>query len=92
MKGDIHFDEINNIAPTLGAEGEDVGNGTSSDYGGVIPKDIKPETNIPTESQLPANNDDTTPIHKSKQKPPVLNKPPAALPNGDNITNKSLKR
>ena len=84
MKGDIHFDEINNIAPTLGAEGEDVGNGTSSDYGGVIPKDIKPETNIPTESQLPANNDDTTPIRKPKPKPPMGNKPPASLPSGDN--------
>ena len=80
MKGDIHFDEINNIAPTLGAEGEDVGNGTSSDYGGGMPN-VKPINDIPVESQLPVGTGDTA--HKSKPKVPTTNKPPAVLPNSN---------
>ncbi len=49
MPTDISFDQFNGTAPPLGAEGEDMGNGTSKDY--EIPSNIKPE-DIGAESQI----------------------------------------
>jgi len=83
MKEDINFDIINKIAPTLGAEGADQGNGTSSDYGGEIPKDIKPTSGLKAESELPTQDEDPalnkTDKPKSKSVPQNNNKPAATL-------------
>ena len=84
MKEDINFDAMNGIAPKLGAEVEDNGNGTSSDYGGDIPKDIKPATDIKAESQLPIPDEvpASNQSEKSKKKGNSQgNKPSATLPN-----------
>ncbi len=71
MANDITFDQINGTAAPLGAEGEDVGNGTSKDY--EIPADIKPEDIAPESQALPQEK----PVDKPLQKPVT---PPAKLP------------
>jgi len=80
MANDILFDPINNLKTPLGAEGDDQGNGNSSDYATEIPKDIKP-VELGAESD---NNHATTPIvpkqdNKSKPKPSQPEKKPAAV-------------
>ena len=52
MQNDIIYDWINNVPQQLGAEGQDVGNGNSSDYGddevpNIRPEDIAPESELP---------------------------------------------
>lgn len=76
MTNDIQFDYINGSTAPMGAEGEDMGNGTSQDY---VPADIKPEDLAP-ESQIDTNELNTTiPIDKPKNtKPPI--KSPANKP------------
>ncbi len=78
LKDDIHFDDIHGIKPTLGAEGEDMGNGTSQDYGGEIPKGIKPVSGLRPES------DDSTVSGVDGNEKPVNNRPktPADKPAG----------
>lgn len=83
MKNDINFDAINNIAPTLGGEGADMGNGTSQDYGGDLPKGIKPENDIKPESDLNLDNKDSTPTN-NKPKTQQNSKSPALVPNNGN--------
>jgi penicillin-binding protein 1A len=84
LKTDYNFDQLNGIEPKLGAEGEDIGNGTSQDY---APADIKPEDIKPESEMLPDDNSKTTtppakvPENKSGTSPAV--KPPqpkAVLP------------
>ncbi|MEP7317492.1 MAG: transglycosylase domain-containing protein, partial [Panacibacter sp.] len=76
MQNDISYDWINNMPQELGAEGGDIGNGNSSDYGEDSIPNIKPE-DIAPESVLPVN--DTT--HK-KNKPVAENgqQPKAVMP------------
>ncbi len=52
MQNDISYDWINNVPQELGAEGGDIGNGNSADYGGDSIPNIKPE-DIAPESVLP---------------------------------------
>ena len=52
MQNDISYDWINNVPQELGAEGSDIGNGNSADYGGDSIPNIKPE-DIAPESELP---------------------------------------
>ena len=77
LKDDIHFDDINGIKPTLGAEGEDMGNGTSQDYGVDIPKGIKPVAGL-----RPESDDSTLSGTDVKQKPTNKQKTPADKPAG----------
>ena len=53
MQNSISYDWINNVPVELGAEGEDIGNGNSSEYGDQPPlPDDKPEYIAP-ESEIP---------------------------------------
>jgi penicillin-binding protein 1A len=61
MTNDIIYDWINSVPTELGAEGEDVGNGSSSDYGELIPPNAKPQDLAP-ESQQPVNPGDNSPL------------------------------
>ena len=87
LKDDIHFDDLNGIKPTLGAEGEDMGNGTSQDYGGEIPKGIKPMSGLGTDSdttgldvnEKPANNRPKTPVEKPAGILPKTKQEPKAI-------------
>lgn len=60
MSNDITYDWINNIPSELGAEGGDIGNGSSADYGDSIqnnyinPHDIAPESELPDTTKKPA--------------------------------------
>jgi len=52
MQNDISYDWINNVPRQLGAEGGDIGNGNSNDYGedqlpNIKPEDIAPESEYP---------------------------------------------
>jgi penicillin-binding protein 1A len=79
MKNDISFDQLNGITPSLGAEGEDVGNGTSKDYevpANIKPEDIAPESQIGTKDNSQYNN----PANKPAQQTP----PPVKLPDSKN--------
>jgi penicillin-binding protein 1A len=89
MPNDINFDNLNKSnLPPLGAEGEDVGNGTGQDY---VPADIKPEDIAPesqimqndiktTEPKQPAKNTEsksqTQPANKPQQPKAVMPKKP----------------
>ena len=93
MKDDIRFDDFNGIKPQLGAEGEDMGNGTSNDYGGEIPKGIKPVSDLKTDSDTtgtgvsvkdkPAASTPKAPTEKPKV--PTVNKPTAVLPSNNKV-------
>ncbi|MFP5039598.1 penicillin-binding protein 1A [Parasediminibacterium sp. JCM 36343] len=90
LNTDISFDNINNIAPAVGPEGQD-GNGTSQDYGGDLKelKDIKPTSGLgPESSTLPSDDYNPAPAktEESKPKPKKSTEdnrqsPPATLPN-----------
>jgi penicillin-binding protein 1A len=79
MTNDIIIDYINGTSAPLGAEAEDQGNGTVSDY--EVPKDIKPE-DIKAESDPLETNKNTAP----KQLDPK-EKTPAKLPDNKPIVN-----
>ena len=79
LNTDFNFDNLNNIKPPSGAEGEDMGNGTSQDY---VPADIKPEDLKPESENIIEENKTTTPANKpkdNKQTAPPANKPPQQL-------------
>lgn len=63
LNTDFNFDNINGITPPSGAEGEDMGNGTSQDY---IPSDIKPEDLKPESDNIIEENKTTMPVNKPK--------------------------
>jgi len=71
MENSISYDWINNVPNELGAEGQDVGNGNSADYGDDVLPSTKPE-DIKPESQLP----DTSKKNKDKDVP----QPKAVMP------------
>ncbi|HRH50392.1 MAG TPA: transglycosylase domain-containing protein [Panacibacter sp.] len=76
MQNDISYDWINNMPQELGAEGGDIGNGNSSDYGEDSIPNIKPE-DIAPESVLPVT--DTS--NKKNNKPaPGAQQPKAVMP------------
>jgi penicillin-binding protein 1A len=77
MPTDISFDDFNGTTPTLGAEGEDIGNGTSKDY--EIPSNIKPE-DIGAESQIPTTTETDKPATKPNDTKSPTNKPVSAPP------------
>lgn len=90
MPNDISFDQLNGIAPALGAEGEDIGNGTSKDY--EVPRDIKPE-DIAPESQLVKPDGDKL-VQKPADNKPIIKPsttPPAKLPDSKNQTQPAVK-
>lgn len=78
MSNDITYDWINNIPSELGAEGGDIGNGSSADYGDSIqnnyinPQDIAPESELPDTTKKPA------PKQNNQQPQPkaIMPKPP----------------
>ncbi|MBN9297598.1 MAG: penicillin-binding protein [Filimonas sp.] len=81
MTNDIIYDWINSVPTNLGAEGEDMGNGTPSDYEDQIPANAKPQDLAPESQPLP--NTPNTPGNNPKPNTPK-NDPqhqPAALPN-----------
>ena len=56
MQNDISYDWINNVPQQLSAEGENISNGNSSDYGddqlpNIRPEDIAPESQMPDTSK-----------------------------------------
>ena len=73
MQNDISYDWINDVPVDLGAEGDDVGNGGSNDYGAeellpqTRPEDIKPESELPDTS-------------KKEKLPDGTDKPKAIMP------------
>ncbi len=73
MSNDIILDYINGTTAPVGAEGEDMGNGTQSDY--EVPKDIKPE-DIKPESDIDLDATKKSQINPNdlKEKQPA-NKP-----------------
>ena len=79
MQNDISYDWINNMPQELGAEGGDIGNGNSSDYGEDSIPNIKPE-DIAPESVLPL-----TDSSDKKNNKPVSNtlQPKAVMPKKD---------
>lgn len=93
MANDIIMDWINDVQPALGAEGEDMGAGTSDDYEmeNIKPEDIKAESEILIEDKkeskpaaIPSNNKPAdnkpgnTPASKPGQQPAVV--PKAVMP------------
>jgi penicillin-binding protein 1A len=95
MKNDIIYDWINNVPTQLGAEGQDVGNGNSTDYGDMPDPSKEQNNNIEPESQMPSNDNNgsdynnepsSTPqkqSNKSKEIPPLNNnaqQPKAVMP------------
>jgi len=75
LNTDFNFDNLNNIKPPSGAEGEDMGNGTSQDY---VPADIKPEDLKPESENIIEENKTAQPANKqkdNKQPAPPANKP-----------------
>jgi penicillin-binding protein 1A len=84
MSNDVMGDWMNSVPTQLGAEGEDVGNGSSADYGDVVPADAKPQDLGPESQPLP-KNENTSPAgtgNKPVAPPPAKpdNKPPATVP------------
>ncbi len=76
IQSDISYDWINNVPTELGAEGQDVGNGNSSDYGDEVLPNIKPE-DIAPESDIPIDT-----ARKNKQLPKInpAQEPKAIMP------------
>ncbi len=75
VENEIMLDYLNNTAPVLGAESEDLGTGTEGDY--AVPLDIKAE-DIAPESQKATDTKPATdpkPTDPKKQTPP----PPAVV-------------
>lgn len=60
MTNDIIYDWSGGVPNQLGAEGEDVGNGSASDYGDEVPPNAQPQDLAP-ESKPPAQNGNTSP-------------------------------
>ena len=81
MANDIILDYIYDKSPVLGAEGEDMGNGTSQDY---TPTDIKPEDIAPESQYLPDANDKPINDNKEADKPEPVKVPKS----GNNPANK----
>lgn len=74
MQNSISYDWINNVPVELGAEGEDIGNGNSSEYGDqpLLPDD-KPEYIAPESEIPPADTSKKNPAPKAvmpKKDPP----------------------
>ena len=71
MQNDIIYDWVNDMPKQLGAEGEDEGNGSESDYGGNEPQqpppaadnqyDIAPESQMPADTAKKKNGNQLTP-------------------------------
>ncbi len=80
LSTDINFDNFNGIQPSIGAEGEDMGNGTSKDY--EIPANIKPEDLAPESIIIPEEvKKDSKPVEtKPKNNPPNNTLPEAKQP------------
>jgi penicillin-binding protein 1A len=87
LKNDYNFDQLNGIEPKLGAEGQDVGNGTSQDYApaDIKPEDLKPESDVPQDEnnkstappvKVPDNKSVTSPANKPQQQQPKALLPP----------------
>lgn len=81
LQNDISYDWINNIPVELGAEGEDIGNGNSSDYEDQKLPEENPEYIAP-ESELPKA--DTT-KKNNNNKPDNPPQPKAIMPKKDGI-------
>ncbi|MBS1731294.1 MAG: transglycosylase domain-containing protein [Bacteroidetes bacterium] len=83
MSNNITYDWINNVPANLGAEGDDIGNGSASDYGGEeSPRDnndyISPESSLPDSSiKSPDQGKKQSPKPGDKTKPPA---PKAVMP------------
>jgi len=86
LKTDYNFDQLNGVEPKLGAEGQDVGNGTSQDYApaDIKPEDLKPESDIPQDEinknkapvKVPDNKSGASPANKPTQQQPKAILPP----------------
>jgi len=72
VENEIMLDYLNNTAPVLGAESEDMGTGAAGDY--EIPIDIKAE-DIAPESQKPTDPKPTDPKKQTTPQPAVVTKP-----------------
>ena len=72
VENEIMLDYLNNTAPVLGAESEDMGTGAAGDY--EIPIDIKAE-DIAPESQKPTDSKPTDPKKQTTPQPAVVTKP-----------------
>ncbi len=87
MKDDIIFDYINDATVTPGAEGDNMGNGTSSDYAvpaNIRPEDLKAESDIlpadkPKDTKAPAKLPDTKTVPPPSAVKPG-EKPKAEMP------------
>ena len=81
-----NYDYINHVQMDLGAQGDDVGNGQSSDYeqgyDNTNPQNIAPESNTEDlynneespsgeDKKPPANTNEKPPVNKNNTKPPV---------------------
>lgn len=55
LTNEIIYDWNNTTPLELGAEGEDMGNGSEQDYGDFKPEDIKPESVIPVQTDTSKN-------------------------------------
>ena len=73
VENEIMLDYLNNTAPVLGAESEDLGTGTEGDY--EVPLNIKAE-DIAPESQKAT---DTKPVTDPKPSDPKKTSPPAVV-------------
>jgi penicillin-binding protein 1A len=73
VENEIMLDYLNNTAPVLGAESEDLGTGTAEDY--EVPQNIKAE-DIAPESQKAT---DTKPVTDPKPTDPKKQTPPPAV-------------
>jgi penicillin-binding protein 1A len=71
MQNDISYDWINNVPRNLGAEGQDVGNGNSSDYGEENQPNIRPE-DIAPESELPKDTANKNNVLPPAQQPKAI--------------------
>jgi penicillin-binding protein 1A len=75
LKNDIIYDWINDVPAQLGAEGDDVGNGSAEDYGADIETppsspDITPESELPTDKER--GEKATSPSGSSTQQPKAV--------------------
>ncbi len=83
-----NYDYINNTQIDLGAQGDDMGNGQSSDYeqgyDNTNPQNIAPESNTPEnqydDNTSPSGESGNQPGNKTKNPPGKNNKPPADTP------------
>jgi penicillin-binding protein 1A len=85
VENEIMLDYLNNTAPVLGAESEDVGTGTEGDYEvpqNIKAEDIAPESQKATERKPadPKKQTQSTPIVATKPQDKPLDKPKAVLP------------